>query len=66
MDSVSGQNYIAMKDGDDLWRLWIEDADSISKRADIVTKYNLAGITAWQKGYETDDIWSLLNEKLKK
>ena len=66
MDNVSGQNYIAMKDGDDLWRLWIEDADSISKRADIVTKYNLAGITAWQKGYETDDIWSLLNEKLKK
>ena len=37
----------------------------MSKRADIVNNYNLAGITAWQKGFETEDIWKLLYEKLK-
>lgn len=65
LDETAGQNYVEMTSGDTTYKLWIEDATSISKRADIVTKYNLAGITAWQKGFETEDIWQVLNEKLK-
>ncbi len=65
MDNISGQNYIAMNLGDVTYKLWIEDETSMSKRADTVIKYNLAGITAWQKGFETENIWNLLREKLK-
>lgn len=65
MDNISGQNYVAMNLGDITYKLWIEDKESISKRADTVINYNLAGITAWQKGFETEDIWELLREKLK-
>ncbi len=65
MDNISGQNYIAVNVGDLTYKLWIEDKESISKRADTVINYNLAGITAWQKGFETEDIWELLREKLK-
>ena len=65
MDYLSGQNYIALNLNGISYKLWIEDADSMSKRADIVNNYNLAGITAWQKGFETEDIWKLLYEKLK-
>lgn len=65
MDNISGQNYIAMNLGDVTYKLWIEDETSMSKRADTVIKYDLAGITAWQKGFETENIWSLLREKLK-
>ena len=65
LDEVAGQNYVEMTSGNTTYKLWIEDATSISNRADIVTKYNLAGITAWQKGFETEDIWQVLKEKLK-
>lgn len=65
MDNISGQNYIAMNLGDVTYKLWIEDETSMSKRADTVIKYDLAGITAWQKGFETENIWNLLREKLK-
>lgn len=65
MDNISGQNYVAVELDSAMYKLWIEDSESMAKRADIVTKYNLAGITAWQKGFETEDIWKLLVEKLK-
>lgn len=65
LDNISGQNYIAMDLDDVTYKLWIEDETSMSKRADTVINYNLAGITAWQKGFETENIWDLLREKLK-
>ena len=37
----------------------------MSKRADIVNNYNLAGKKKKKKGFETEDIWKLLYEKLK-
>ena len=65
VDEESGQHYVELQEEDKTYKLWIEDAYSISKRADTVLNYNLAGITAWQKGFETPDIWQVLYEKLK-
>ncbi len=65
MDNISGQNYIEVVLDNITHKLWIEDAESMAKRADIVIEYNLAGITAWQKGFETQDIWEVLKDKLK-
>ena len=65
VDEQSGQHYVELSEDDKTYKLWIEDAYSISKRADTVLNYNLAGITAWQKGFETSDIWQVLYEKLK-
>ncbi len=64
-DEVAGQNYAEIKVDDTIYKLWIEDSMSVAKRAELVTKYNLAGITAWQKGFETSDVWTTLYEKLK-
>ena len=65
VDEQSGQHYVELREDDKTYKLWIEDAYSIAKRADTVLNYNLAGITAWQKGFETSDIWQVLYEKLK-
>ena len=65
MDETAGQNYVELKDTYITYKLWIEDADSMKKRADTVNKYGLAGIAAWQKGFETEDIWTVLNDALK-
>ncbi len=65
VDEESGQHYVELDTNSETYKLWIEDAYSMSQRADIVINYNLAGITGWQKGFETPDIWEVLNEKLK-
>ena len=64
-DEDAGQNYAEYKEGSLTYKLWIEDKDSIKRRVEIVNKYNLAGITGWRKGLETDDVWSVINENLK-
>lgn len=65
-DEDAGQNYAEYKEGSLTHKLWIEDKDSVKRRAEIVNKYNLAGITGWRKGFETDDIWQVIKETLNK
>ena len=65
MDEKSGQNFVEYQSNGKTYKLWIEDVESMERRADIVEKYNLAGIIGWQKGFETEDIWDMLKNKLK-
>lgn len=59
-DEQSGQNYVSYLDGGSTYKLWVEDADSVSARTELVNKYNLGGVTAWQKGLATDEIWEVI------
>ncbi|MDO4283308.1 MAG: glycosyl hydrolase family 18 protein [Clostridia bacterium] len=65
-DEDAGQNYAEYVLNDTTYKLWIEDADSIKRRTEIVNKYNLVGITGWRKGFETNDIWQVIRDELKK
>ena len=62
----TGQHYAEYKDGDKRMRIWIEDATSIAARAEIAVKYDLAGVGTWRRGFETSDIWSVLDETLQR
>ena len=64
-DEKAGQNYVETVDGNTTYKLWIEDKDSIARRVETVNKYNLAGITAWRKGFETEDIWDVIMQNIK-
>ena len=59
-DEASGQHYVEYMSGDGLYKVWLEDFYSISKRVDLVEKYDLAGYGVWKLGLETDDIWKAL------
>ncbi len=63
-DEDAGQNYAEYKEGNLTYKLWIEDKDSIKRRAELVNKYNLAGITGWRKGLETEDVWPIIEQTL--
>ena len=65
MDEEAGQNYVEFNDTYVTYKLWIEDAESMQKRADLVNKYGLSGVAAWQRGFETPDIWTVLDNALK-
>ena len=64
-DEDAGQNYAEVKKGDLTYKLWIEDKDSMKKRVELINKYNLAGVSAWRKGLETEDIWQTIMSNIK-
>ncbi|MHB1392900.1 MAG: glycosyl hydrolase family 18 protein [Clostridia bacterium] len=64
-DEESGQNYAEYKEGKNTYKIWIEDEKSINLKSSLVHKYDLAGAASWRKGFESDDIWSVLQDNLK-
>lgn len=65
LDEKSGQNYAEYTKGNLTYKLWLEDADSMLKRVEIVNDFNLAGISGWQKGLETDNVWEIIRNNMK-
>jgi spore germination protein YaaH len=64
-DEESGQNYVEYKEGKNTCKIWIEDEKSINLKSSLVHKYDLAGAASWRKGFESDGIWSVLQDNLK-
>ena len=44
--------------------MWIEDLKSIKEKVSLVNKYNLAGVSAWEKDQELEGVWKLIKETL--
>ncbi len=51
------QNYAEFQEGDTLYQVWIEDAQSVEVKLNIMKKYNLAGVAEWKLGLETANVW---------
>lgn len=45
---------------------WVEDKDTLSWRIDLLNKYNLKGLAAWQLYYETEDMLKTIKDRLSK
>lgn len=56
-DEVTCQNYGEFQDGGRLCQVWLEDAESIKVKLNIMEKYEIAGVAAWRLGFETADVW---------
>jgi len=61
-----GQYYAEIKENNITYKVWLEDIKSVEERVKLVDKYNIAGIGAWKRGLETENVWSLLKNHLKK
>ncbi|MDD4503809.1 MAG: glycosyl hydrolase family 18 protein, partial [Clostridiaceae bacterium] len=64
-DEESGQHYAEYKVGKVTHKIWIEDDKSINLKSSLVHKYDLAGAASWRKGFESEDIWAVLEDNLK-
>ncbi len=61
-----GQNYgeTVRADGTKV-QIWLEDAQSIQQKIDVMTHNQLAGIAEWQIGYTSpDDVWTVIQQYL--
>ena len=60
-DEESGQFYAEYKKDNALYRLWLEDANSINLKSVLAHKYKLAGTCVWARNFASSDIWDVLN-----
>lgn len=58
------QNYIEYEKDGRNYKMWLEDEQTIKARFDLMKKYDLGGAAYWQKGYEYEGYWDLVNSLL--
>lgn len=61
-DETTCQNYGEFQSGDGFCQVWLEDADSIRVKLNIMEKYEIGGVAAWRLGFETPDVWDVIAE----
>lgn len=61
-DETTCQNYGEYQSGDSYYQIWLEDADSIRVKLNIMEKYEIAGVAEWKLGFETASIWDVIAE----
>ena len=55
-----GQNYAEVTEDGKLVKIWIEDADSLKLKLEVMKENKLAGCSAWRLGMESKDVWSVI------
>lgn len=68
LEQKSGQMYAEFRDKNEkaTYKVWIEDADSLARRSQMVHHYNLAGVATWNRYFASDDAWNAIDKSLKK
>lgn len=63
-DEAAQQNTAEYSDGEEFYKLWLEDSDSMTRRLELVNRYRLAGVAGWRRGLEKSEIWELFESVL--
>lgn len=63
-DKTTSQNYGKYDIDNSTYQIWIEDAQSVAEKVKLVSKYDLAGVSAWKLGFENNGIWKVISDNL--
>lgn len=63
-DKTTSQNYGKYDIDNSTYQIWLEDAQSVAEKVKLVSKYDLAGISAWKLGFENNGIWQVISDNL--
>ena len=58
------QNYAEWTSGSATYQIWLEDAESIAVKLNMMTTKNIGGVAVWRLGYGTQAAWELINAYL--
>lgn len=61
-DADACQNYGEKEMGGILYQVWIEDAQSIETKLNVMRNHDVAGVAAWQLGQENKSIWKTIDK----
>lgn len=59
-DEETCQNYLEWKSGSGLKQVWLEDADSIRVKLNVMSANEIGGVAVWRLGYGLDSVWELI------
>ena len=63
-DKTTSQNYGKYDIDNSTYQIWLEDAQSVAEKVKLVSKYDLAGVSAWKLGFENNGIWQVISDNL--
>lgn len=63
-DTNTSQNYGTFEKEGSTYQIWLEDAQSIAAKVQLVPKYGLAGVAQWKLGFENSSIWQVISDNL--
>ena len=54
-------NFLLVEEGRSFrHRVWLKDADFIARKMAIYHAYDLAGVASWRRGFENEEVWTIL------
>ncbi len=65
-DEAGQQYYIGYIKENILYKIWVEEGKSIRAKTAFARDNKLAGVATWRRGFETQDIWGIIEEELNK
>ncbi len=59
-DEETQSDYATWTEGETTYKIWLENANSIEPKLELMKENHLAGTAAWALGQETSSIWQLI------
>ncbi len=56
-DASTGQNYAETTENGTLIQIWVEDAQSLQQKLDVMQSFDIKGVAEWKLQFETADVW---------
>ena len=63
-DEETCQNYAEWTSENATYQIWLEDAESIAVKLNMMATKNIGGVAVWRLGYGTQAAWELINAYL--
>ena len=63
-DEETCQNYAEWTSGNATYQIWLEDAESIAVKLNMMATQTSGGVAVWRLGYGTQAAWELINAYL--
>lgn len=58
----TGQDYAQYEKNGSTYKMWLENAKSINLKVKAIKEGGCGGVASWRAGFETADIWSVIEE----
>lgn len=63
-DEESGQFFATYTEDGSVYKMWVEEKESLTLKAELVEKFGLRGVAAWQLSLGNEDAWKGIGEAL--
>lgn len=60
LDETTGQYYAEYTKNDVVYKVWLEEEQSIDRRMNLIYQAKLAGVASWRLGFEKPAIWDVI------